>query len=402
MISCELKLKLTKKQEETLNSWFPILQSVYNFAIKKVELNAKNKIYFSKSKFNNLLANHSTKLGIPSHTLQGTLMQAYNAWERCFGGLAQKPKLKSHSHKLNTIIFPDLIKVTRNNNTIKIYPLEHIKFFKQTIPEGKIKNGIVLKRVSGWYIRLAIENKPSISKTRAKPTNQVGIDTGFKNLLTLSDGTKFEHPKEYQKLEKRLGQAQRGNNKHLTAKIQERIKNQKKDRNHKISRKIVENYQDIFVTKDNLSGQQRNKFGKSVNNANIHQLRNFILYKGLCVGRRVEFVESKFTTMTCSNCGSLTGPHGLRGLAVRSWECSACGAVHDRDVNSGMVVLKIGLGLSLGNPKCAKQNHNKFLIEPLFEIAYLNSKLPNSPNYVEISRLQQKLYLEHWKSKGLI
>lgn len=50
--------------------------------------------------------------------------------------------------------------------------------------------------------------------------------------------------------------------------------------------------------------------------------------------------------ITCSTCGALTGPAGLGGLAVRHWECSACGAYHDRDINSAMVVLNVGLGTS--------------------------------------------------------
>ena len=51
--------------------------------------------------------------------------------------------------------------------------------------------------------------------------------------------------------------------------------------------------------------------------------------------------------MTCSNCKSLTGPTGLDGLKVRNWVCTACGAVHDRDLNSAMVILNAGVGTTL-------------------------------------------------------
>ena len=72
-----------------------------------------------------------------------------------------------------------------------------------------------------------------------------------------------------------------------------------------------------------------------------------LTYKGRTGGREVVPVNSFRTTMTCSACGSLTGPTGLGGLAVRQWECSACGAHHDRDINSAVVVLNVGLGISL-------------------------------------------------------
>ena len=72
-----------------------------------------------------------------------------------------------------------------------------------------------------------------------------------------------------------------------------------------------------------------------------------LTYKSRIGGRKSIPVNSVRTTMTCGNCGALTGPTGFCGLKVRSWECSACGAVLDRDLNSSQVVLKIGLGTSL-------------------------------------------------------
>ena len=58
MIQCQLKLRLNKGQEKLAESWLPILGSVWNFAVRKIELNAKDKIYFSAREFHNLLANH--------------------------------------------------------------------------------------------------------------------------------------------------------------------------------------------------------------------------------------------------------------------------------------------------------------------------------------------------------
>ena len=51
--------------------WLWNLTSVWNWAIRKIELDAKDKIYYTPRDFQNLLANHGEKLKIPSHTLQG-------------------------------------------------------------------------------------------------------------------------------------------------------------------------------------------------------------------------------------------------------------------------------------------------------------------------------------------
>lgn len=346
MIIRELKLKLTKKQEQTFTTWIPILTSIYNWGVRKIELNAKNKIYFSKFDFIDLLVNHSKQLDIPAHTIKGILSIVYISWGRCFKKISKKPKLKSVRNKLNSIPFPDVIPRSRiKNNQIRIPGIGWIRHFKQDIPEGKIKQGRIIKRASGWYLQLTIDTKHifPVKETDSK----VGIDTGFKTLATLSDGTKFENERNFCKLQKRLAQAQRGKRKKLVGRLSEKIKNKRKDYNHKVSRKIVENYQEIYITKDSLIKQAK-KFGKSVTDAGISQLRNFITYKGDVHGRKVKLVDSKFTTMTCSICKARTGPTGLSKLAVRDWVCSACGAQHDRDINAACNILNLGLGYNLG------------------------------------------------------
>ena len=337
-----LKLKLTRKQEKTLEQWLWHLTAVYNWGLKKIELNAKDKIYFSEKTFQNLLADHGKKIGIPSHTIQGTLLQVYNAWQRCFRKQAKKPHLKGQHNKFNSIAFPDPIKPPKGNK-IGIPGLKKVRFIKQKLPDAEIKCGRIVKRASGWYLCLWLDTERSFP---VKDTDEaVGIDPGFDTLLTLSDGTKIENPRELHKGAKRLAQAQRGHKKQLVARLQERQANRRQDRNHKVSRKLVENYKTICYSDDNFKGMASN-FGKSVSEAGLGQLVKYITYKGSICGRQVIPVSSKYTTMTCSVCGALTGPTGLDGLKVRHWVCSACGADHDRDINSAVIVLNAGLGIS--------------------------------------------------------
>ena len=59
----------------------------------------------------------------------------------------------------------------------------------------------------------------------------IGIDPGFRNLLTTSEGEVIEHPREFEQAQGRLAQAQRGHDTKLAARLQERIGNRRKDRN---------------------------------------------------------------------------------------------------------------------------------------------------------------------------
>jgi transposase len=78
---------------------------------------------------------------------------------------------------------------------------------------------------------------------------------------------------------------------------------------------------------------------KSVLDAGWSTFRAMLKYKS---AGYVE-VDEKFTTQTCAECGSIAGPKGQAGLNKRDWICSGCGASHDRDVNSAIVILSRAL-----------------------------------------------------------
>ena len=347
MIQYQLKLRLKTKQEEELNSWLFMLTGVWNFAVRKIELDAKDNIYYTPKGFQNILADHGKKMGMPSHTVQGVLSTAYTAWQRCFKKLGGKPRLKGHRNKLNSVPFPDPIR-RPEGNYIKLPGLGLIRFHKQELPEGKIKCGRIVKRASGWHLCLFID-------AQAKPiprlnNGAIGIDPGFKDLIAMSNGEKTKHPREYEALAKRLAQAQRGKDKKLTERLHERISNQRKNRNHKLSRDLVANNTFIAFSKDNIKGIA-NKFGKSVTSSSHAQLRSMIAYKSTTSGTQYIEVASKNSTRICSSCGSLTGPKGWVGLKVRHWQCG-CGAENDRDVNAAINTLNVALGISVEAGVC--------------------------------------------------
>lgn len=340
MVQYQLKVKLSKAQKKKQQEWLPILGSVFNFAIRKIELNARDKIYFSEKEFHNLLAGHSSRLEIPSHTLQGVLTTAHSAWQRCFKGVARKPRLKGRRRPFNSIPFPDPIKSPADGK-IHLQGFGKVRFHKQWMPEGKIKCGRLIKRASGDYLCLFIDAQPKeIARTGEAI---VGIDPGFKDLITLSTGEKIAHPQEYRRTEKRLGQAQRGHDRKLTARMQERTKNRRKDRNHKLSRRLVAENRTVCFLQDNHRAIAK-RFGKSVGDSAHGGLRVMLSYKSLIGGTELIFPENRNSTRICSTCGSRTGPTGLAGLKVREWICGACGAHHERDVNAARNALSSGVG----------------------------------------------------------
>ena len=344
MIQRQLKLKLTKKQETSLLEWLLRLTSIWNWAIRKIELDARGGIYYTPKDFQNLLAGTSNTLEIPSHTIQGMLSLAYQSWQQCFKKNRRKPRLKGQRNQLNSIPFPDPIR-RPTDGRITLPGLKSVRFHKQDLPEGKIKCGRIVKRASGWHLCLFIDAEPAAITRTAE--GAIGIDPEYSHLVTLSTGVKVEHPRELQRNLRRLGQAQRGTNRTLVARLHERIANQRKDRNHKLSRRLVAENAVIAFSKDNLRGLARAGFGTSVSAAAHGQLRAMLTYKSRTGGSVYLEVPSNGSTRICSSCGAETGPRGRAGLSVRHWVCSACGTPHDRDVNAAINTLIAAVGTTV-------------------------------------------------------
>ena len=340
MIQRQLKLRLNASQERQLTDWLWHLTGVWNWAIRKLELDARDGIYYSPKGFHNLLANHGKTLGMPSHTLQGILATAQTAWHRCFKKLARRPKLKGQRNKLTSIPFPDPFKAPERTR-IHIPGIGHVRFHAQDIPQGRIKCGRIVRRASGWYLCLFIDAQPNTIPHLGD--GAIGIDPGFHSLLTLSTGEKIAHPHELRQTARRLAQAQRGGRTPLVARLQERLANQRKDRNHKLSRRLVAEHHRLVWSKDRQTALAKT-FGKSVASAGHAQLRGMLAYKCTASGREFLEVPSKYSTKTCSACGSLSGPTGYAGLQVRQWTCADCGSAHDRDVNAAINTLHAGAG----------------------------------------------------------
>jgi hypothetical protein len=109
----------------------------------------------------------------------------------------------------------------------------------------------------------------------------------------------------------------------------------------------------VFVGNISSTWQVKSGKGKAALDVSWSMLRNFLKYKSDHAGVAFAEVDERYTTQTCSDCGSIGGPKGIEGLGVRQWVCS-CGSVHDRDRNAAVNIARIGcdtLGLKwLGSP----------------------------------------------------
>lgn len=118
----------------------------------------------------------------------------------------------------------------------------------------------------------------------------------------------------------------------------ERITNQRKDFQHKVSRQLVETYGLIRFENLNIKGMIKNhSLAKSISDAGWSQFVRMVEYKGAWYGAYVEKINRFFaSSKICSDCGA---KNALLKMSDREWACTECGVLHDRDVNAAINIL---------------------------------------------------------------
>ncbi|MBA4070970.1 MAG: hypothetical protein C0497_03910 [Gemmatimonas sp.] len=289
------------------------------------------------------------RLGVNQHFLRGLVDDVAGAWADYRAGEKGRPKRKGQRNRLFSLPFKSGVKLLDAKH-LRIPSFGVVRLHDQKdlpalcgleVGVNRIKCARLMRVRRGWYLTLFIDAPPRTVTVVDHAV--VGVDLGYSTLAMLSSGEKIPHPREYQRAERRIGQAARGLNLALLGALQQRLANARRHRNHEISRDLVARHATIYLSKDNLKGLQRT-FGKSVLSAGHGELRGMLASKSRQAGRVYVEVSSKQSTRRCHCCGALSGPHGVAGLSVRVWECVACGARHDRDVNAACNALLTGIG----------------------------------------------------------
>jgi IS605 OrfB family transposase len=185
--------------------------------------------------------------------------------------------------------------------------------------------------VGDWWLCLPVKVAPECS---VAPEEEVGIDLGLKSIAVTSDGDQLEAGRWTRRYAEKLASAQRRGHKRQAKRIHRKIARCRADALHKFSRQMVDRYQHIVVGDVSSQKMVKSRMAKSVLDSGWGMLKRFLAYKCEYAARSFEVVDERYSTVTCSHCGALSGPRGVNGLIVRSWECCNCGTLHDRDVNA--------------------------------------------------------------------
>ncbi len=268
-----------------------------------------------------------------------------NAYRKFFQKQGRRPKFKKKGERVafscfsNTVLFEKYIKVPR---------LGLIKYRGGDCPSGKIGKFTISESAGKYYASIAIDTLEK-ELVAQEPSSILGVDLGLKNMVVTSAGDFFKAPKFIRQYQAKLrvaqkalsrckkGSKRRAQAKLVVARVHEKIRNSRKDFNHKLSRILVgESENQAFAVENlNIKGMMGNhKLAKSIADAGWYQFLEFLKYKAAAVGKPVLEVGRFFpSSKTCSACGIVKES---LALSEREWACGSCGAVHNRDVNAAI------------------------------------------------------------------
>lgn len=359
------KLKPTVKQQKLLMQTFGCVRFIYNWGLQM-----KMQAYKEEKKTLTSIDLAKTLTSLKKETeykwlntcaaeaLQQSLRHLDNAYTSFFKAKKGFPKFKSKHYSKRSASF---MNATINFDTwlTRIPRIGKVKTYKnRTFDHSKVKVGTATVSMDScgefWLTILTddfIDNPP---RAKVDNGNAVGIDLGIKDFATLSDGTKIPNPKflersarRLKKLQRKFSKAQKGskNRERLRLKIarlHRLIANRRNDFLHKLSTKLVKQYDTICMENLNIEGMLKNhKLARAISSVAWTEFVRQLSYKCAWHGKNLVFIgRFEPSSKTCSVCGHI---YNELTLSERTWTCSNCGTVHDRDINAAINVKHLGL-----------------------------------------------------------
>lgn len=364
----EIRLYPSKEQRVLIDMTLGCSRFVYNHVLAmkkelwedyKLSFNPKLKSFKEEWKF-------LTK--VPSQALANSYMDCMAAFSNFFNSIKKKTKHETKYPKFHKKGKKDSFRIaatkTSKGYDLRIEDYEHIKVPKLGAIKFRNYNNIdwsdihiyniTIKKTSTnkYFASLCVElEEPKYVEPKFKAC---GFDLGIKDFAIFDSGEVVENPKYYRKTEFRIKKTQRALSKCVKfsknykkvqlklSKLHEKIRNQRKDFQHKLSRKIV-NENQVIVSEDlNVKGMLKNhKLAKSIADASFGNFCNMIAYKANEQHRQYVRIGTFYpSSKLCHCCGFKY--KGLK-LEERFWACPLCGTYLDRDENAAINILQEGL-----------------------------------------------------------
>lgn len=370
--SFKTEINPTTEQVIKINKTIGTCRFIYNFYIAhNKELYENGEKFMSGRRFNvwlnnEYLPNNPDKMWIKdvyTKAVAKSMDNACVAFTRFFKHKSKFPRFKKKNKSDVKMYF------VKNHKTdclcerhrIKVPTLGWVRLKeKGYIPTSKdgfiVRSGTISCKAGRYYISVLVDIKEHVAKSSSD--FGIGIDLGLKSLAICSDGSTYHNiNKTYnvRKVEKSLKREQKELSRKVVSikkgestqknfvkqklkvhKLYQRLTNIRTDYLNKTIHSIVKTKQSYIVIEDlNISGMMKNRhLSKAVAQQKFFEFRTKLSQK--CREYNIELrVVDRFypSSKTCHGCGHIK--KDLK-LSDRTYRCSECGYVEDRDINASL------------------------------------------------------------------
>lgn len=297
--------------------------------------------------------------------LQQSLRNLQTAFSNFWAKRAKYPRFKSLK-KSNLGLKYTKSGMSLRNGKVKLAkhaePLDIV--WSRPVDLETVSSATVTRDKAGrWFISLlATETatpKPVTGRT-------VGIDLGVKDALVTSTGSRhnpsdlFDMKKKQELVNKRQknlsrktkGSKNRAKARTKLARAHAKLADAKRDWLHKVTTRLVEDFDVICIEDLNVRGMTASAKGagrsakaglnRGIMAHNFGEFRELLEYKADWYGKEVVAIDRFYpSSKRCSECGRIN--QELK-LGHRFWTCP-CGAHHDRDINAAKNIKAAGLAV---------------------------------------------------------
>lgn len=232
--------------------------------------------------------------------------------------------------------------------------LMRVKFHRQIPDNHKIKSVTFSQEASGkYYVSILTEYEADVQAPKLDINKTIGLDYSSPHFYVDSQGVEADMPHFYRLSEERLAREQRKlshmkkgssnyqKQKRKVALAHEKVRNQRKDWQHKKSLELSNEWDIICVEGIDYKGMSGSlRLGKSTLDNGFGQFRTFLSYKLAERGKKLITIDKWFpSSKLCRHCGYVNAD---LTLSDRMWVCPSCGETILRDVNAAINIRNQG------------------------------------------------------------
>ncbi|MFI0982325.1 RNA-guided endonuclease InsQ/TnpB family protein [Streptomyces sp. NPDC021093] len=316
--------------------------------------------------------------GVSSVVLQQSLRDLESAYSAFFDSRSGKrkgprvgpPSFKSRKDKRQSVRFTANArwKITGAGRLV-LPKIGELKVrWSRTLPITPSTVTVIKDAAGRFFASFIIETDPDTDAQRWPVEDvagrETGLDMGLTHFAVLDSGEKIASPrflrraeKNLRKLQRRHSRKQKGSRnkekaRRALARQHAKVADARHHFHHELSSRLVREHQAVYVETLNVKGMARGNLAKSIHDAGWSSFLTMLEYKAARYGRVFQRVGRSFpSSQRCSVCHRIDGP---KPLNVRTWTCSGCGTVHDRDTNAADNTLQEGRRLHTLNLKVAE------------------------------------------------